>query len=159
MKEKNILNNKEQKFILTELKKYEDPNAAVVECLKYVQQRLKWISLDVIKEVSQIVSVPVSKIESIATFYSQIFRQPVGKNIIKYCDGVVCYINGYKKIEKTMSNYLKITPGNTTKDKKFTLIPICCLGNCDNSPTIMINENLFSNVTNRKIINILENLR
>ncbi|WP_343190049.1 NADH-quinone oxidoreductase subunit NuoE [Buchnera aphidicola] len=155
---KKILSKEEKTFILKELNKYKNPDAVIIEILKFVQKRLRWISLDTIKEISKIISVPASKIDSIATFYNQIFRRPVGKNIIKYCDGVVCYINGYEKIEAELSNYLKIQPGNTTKDKKFTLIPICCLGNCHNSPTIMINENLFSNVTKKSIITILDNI-
>ncbi|BGI51352.1 MAG: NADH-quinone oxidoreductase subunit NuoE [Buchnera aphidicola (Ceratovacuna japonica)] len=156
---KIMLNKVEKKFVIEELKKYKNPEASVVESLKFVQKRLRWISLDVMNEISRIISVPVSKIESIATFYNHIFRKPVGKNIVKYCDGVVCYINGYKKIKNVISKHLKIKPGQTTKDNKFTLIPICCLGNCNNSPTIMINENLFSNVNITSSIDILERIK
>ncbi|WP_343154885.1 NADH-quinone oxidoreductase subunit NuoE [Buchnera aphidicola (Pseudoregma panicola)] len=154
-----MINEKEKEFILKELEKYENSDAVVVESLKFVQKRLRWISLETMSEISKIISVPVSKIESIATFYNQIFRKPVGKNVIKYCDGVVCYINGYKKIKNAISKHLNICDGCTTKDNNFTLIPICCLGNCDNSPTIMINENLFSNITVKSVVNILESIK
>ncbi|WP_343188317.1 NADH-quinone oxidoreductase subunit NuoE [Buchnera aphidicola (Ceratoglyphina bambusae)] len=153
------LSVKEKKFILKEIKKYNNSDAAIIESLKFVQRRLNWISSDIMLEISKILLVPVSKIESIATFYSQIFRRPVGKNIIRYCDGVVCYINGYKNIEKSLSNYLNICPGQTTKNNKFTLLPVCCLGNCDKSPTMMINENLFSNINTKSAISILENFK
>lgn len=94
--------------------------------------------------------------ESVATFYSQIYRQPVGRNIIRYCDSVVCYLTGYEKIKKFLEDYLCVETGNTTKDGRFTLLPVCCLGNCDKGPTIMINEDLHSRLNPDLIPNLLE---
>ncbi|MCX2956100.1 MAG: NAD(P)H-dependent oxidoreductase subunit E, partial [Candidatus Portiera aleyrodidarum] len=76
--------------------------------------------------------------------------------VIRYCDSVVCYITGYTKIKKTLKKILKIEIGQTTKDKRFTLLPICCLGNCDKGPTIMINDDIYSSITSGKISNVLE---
>lgn len=94
-----------------------------------------------------------------ATFYSQIFRQPVGRNIIRYCDSVVCFLTGYQKIKITLEKYLKIKIGETTEDKRFTLLPVCCLGNCDKGPTIMINEDTYSLLTPESIPCLLESYK
>ena len=97
-----------------------------------------------------------SEIEGIATFYSQIFRQPVGRNIIRYCDSVVCFLTGYEIIKTTLENSLKIKTGETSKDNRFTLLPVCCLGNCDKAPTLMINEDTYSFLNAESIKHLLE---
>ncbi|QTM69467.1 NADH-quinone oxidoreductase subunit NuoE [Buchnera aphidicola (Hormaphis cornu)] len=144
-----------------ELKKksYKNSRAASIEALKIVQKRLGWISKQSMVSIAKILNLPVAEIESIATFYSQIFRKPVGENIIKYCDSMVCYIMGYKEIKQSLFKILNIRSGETTVDRKFTLLPVCCLGNCDKAPTIMINEDLFSNVTPKSILCILESYK
>lgn len=150
-------------FEINEIEKqkkyYESCRAIIIEALKIVQKERGWVSDQVIIAISKVLNINASDIESVATFYSQIYRQPVGRNIIRYCDSVVCYITGYKKIKKVLEKHLLIKKGHTTVDKRFTLLPICCLGNCDNSPTIMINEDLHSNLTPESILNVLESYK
>ncbi|WWP02208.1 MAG: NADH-quinone oxidoreductase subunit NuoE [Candidatus Dasytiphilus stammeri] len=156
IKNKFILTVKEKNAIEKEKKKYELARAASIEALKIVQDSHGWVPDDAIYAIAKILQIPSTEVEEVATFYSQIFRQPVGRHIIQYCDSSVCYINGYKKIQETIENKLKIKPGQTTYDKKFTLLPICCLGNCDKSPTLMIDKKTYGNVTPKNIIKILE---
>lgn len=159
MKEKKLvfqLTDKEINEIKKEKKKYENPQAASIEALKIVQKKRGWISDNAIYAISKILKIPVSELEGIATFYSQIFRKPVGKYIIRYCDSFVCYITGYTSIKKRIEKILNIKPGQTTLDKKFTLLPTCCLGTCDKSPTIMINEDIYYFVTPEIILTLLE---
>ncbi len=127
--------------------------------MKIVQKQRGWVSDQAIIEISKILNISLSDIEGIATFYSQIYRQPVGRNIIRYCDSVVCYLTGYQKIKKALEKHLSIKTGQTTLDKRFTLLPICCLGNCDKSPTIMINEDLHSKLTPESIPHLLESYK
>ncbi len=91
--------------------------------------------------------IPASDVEGVATFYSQIFRQPVGRHVIRYCDSVVCHITGYQGIQSAIESHLKIKPGQTTFDGRFTLLPTCCLGNCDKGPNMMIDEDTHSHLT------------
>ncbi|MDE5285753.1 MAG: NADH-quinone oxidoreductase subunit NuoE, partial [Buchnera aphidicola] len=115
-----------------------------------------WISDPAIYAIAKILKINPIEIESIATFYSQIFRKPIGRNLIRYCDSVVCYITGYKKVEKTLKKILQINIGETTSDKRFTLLPICCLGNCDKGPTLMINDDVYSHINSGLVLNLLE---
>ncbi|BAP58316.1 NADH-quinone oxidoreductase subunit NuoE [Candidatus Tachikawaea gelatinosa] len=160
-----VFNNNESKIVLsdeeiyaieTEKKKYAHARAVVIEALKIVQKKRGWISDQAIFAISKILKISISDIEGIATFYSQIFRQPVGKHIIRYCDSVVCYINGYESIVKEITKILKIQPGETTEDGIFTLLPVCCLGNCDKSPTLMINNKTYNCVKSNQIQFLLE---
>ncbi|QJC32617.1 NADH-quinone oxidoreductase subunit NuoE [Enterobacteriaceae endosymbiont of Donacia dentata] len=151
-----ILNEKELKIINKIKNHYKCNNAAILEILIFFQKKYGWISDEIIIFISDILNVHPSEIDSIATFYSQIFRSPVGKYVIKYCDSIVCYITGYKKILKNITTKLKILPGQTTTDNLFTLIPICCLGHCENSPVIMINEKIYNSLTINSFNKILD---
>ncbi|WP_156265099.1 NADH-quinone oxidoreductase subunit NuoE, partial [Enterococcus faecium] len=97
--------------------------------------------------IADVLGIPASDVEGVATFYSQIFRQPVGRHVIRYCDSVVCHITGYQGIQAAIEKKLNIKPGQTTFDGRFTLLPTCCLGNCDKGPTMMIDEDTHSHLT------------
>ncbi|QFQ32003.1 NADH-quinone oxidoreductase subunit NuoE [Buchnera aphidicola] len=154
-----VLSTHEINEIENQKKYYENYKAVAIEALKIVQKQRGWVSDLAIIEIAKILNINSSDIESVATFYSQIYRQPVGRNIIRYCDSVVCYLTGYQKIKKALENHLSIKTGCTTVDKRFTLLPICCLGNCDKSPTIMINEDLYSKLTPESVLNLLESYK
>jgi len=154
-----ILSSFEIDEIEKQKKYYENYRAIIIEALKIVQKKRGWVPDSAIVEIAKILNISSSDIESVATFYSQIYRQPVGRNIIRYCDSVVCYLMGYQKIKKVLENHLSIKKGDTTLDKRFTLLPVCCLGNCDKSPTIMINEDLYSKLTPESTINLLESYK
>ncbi|WP_225639657.1 NADH-quinone oxidoreductase subunit NuoE [Candidatus Profftia sp. (ex Adelges kitamiensis)] len=139
-----------------EKKHYEDPRAVSIEALKIVQKKYGWVPDRAIHDIANILNMPATEVEGVATFYSQIFRQPVGRHVIYYCDSIVCYINGYEEIQSTLECKLNIKPGQTTCDGRFTLLPTCCLGNCDKGPTIMIDENTYTYMTPTNTINILE---
>lgn len=106
--------------------------------------------------IASLLGIPASDVEGVATFYSQIYRQPVGRHIIRYCDSVVCHITGYQGIETEIIKLLQIAPGQTTADGRFTLLPTCCLGNCDKGPTMMIDEDTHSHVKPSDIQRLLE---
>lgn len=152
-------------FVLTEVERaeiegekhhYEDARAASIEALKIVQKNRGWVEDGAIHAIAEVLGIPASDVEGVATFYSQIFRQPVGRHIIRYCDSVVCHITGYQGLEAEIINQLNIRPGQTTQDGRFTLLPTCCLGNCDKGPTMMIDEDTHSYVQPEDIKKLLE---
>lgn len=135
--------------------KYKDNYSISIESLKIIQKYRHWISDKSLKAISKYLNIHINYLEEISTFYSKIFRRPVGRHIINYCDSFVCYIKNYESIKVILEEKLKIKTGNTTKDNRFTLLTTCCLGNCDKSPVIMINEDTYTNVIPRYIDNIL----
>ena len=100
--------------------------------------------------------IPASDVEGVATFYSQIFRQPVGRHIIRVCDSMTCYIGGHENVLGGIQSQLGIGPGQTTADNRFTLLPVCCLGNCDKAPALMIDDDTFGDVTAEGVAALLE---
>jgi len=116
--------------------------AAVIEALKIVQQHRGWISDESVEAIAEYLDMSPEEVDSVATFYNLIFRKPVGRNIILLCDSISCYVMGYGKLYEALQKELKIRFGETTDDKKFTLLPNACLGCCDHSPALMIGEDL-----------------
>ena len=90
-----MLTDKEKTEIQAELQKYEQKRAACVEALKIVQRHRGWVSDENLQHVAQILDMSPAELDSIATFYSMIFRKPVGRHVILICDSVSCWIMGY----------------------------------------------------------------
>ncbi len=90
------LSEAERAAIEHEMHHYEDPRAASIEALKIVQKQRGWVPDGAIYAIAKVLGIPASDVEGVATFYSQIFRQPVGRHVIRYCDSVVCHITGYQ---------------------------------------------------------------
>lgn len=123
---------------------YEDARAASIEALKIVQKQRGWVPDGAIPAIAGVLGIADSDVEGVATFYSQIFRQPVGRHVIRLCDSVVCFITGYQSVLQALQDQLGIGLGQTTADGRFTLLPVCCLGNCDKGPTLMIDDDTHS---------------
>jgi len=83
----------------------------------------------------------------------------VGRNIILLCDSISCYVMGYEKIYDHLKEQLHIQFGETTLDARFTLLPNACLGACDHAPTLMINNDLYKDLTNNQLDEILKNYK
>jgi len=95
------------------------------------------------------------EVDGVATFYSRIYRKPVGKNVILLCDSVSCMIMGYESLYEYISGKLGIRFGETTPDNRFTLLPNSCLGDCDHAPALMINNDHFNKLTVERIDELL----
>jgi NADH-quinone oxidoreductase subunit E len=112
--------------------------AAMLEALKLVQAAEGWVSDAHLAEAASTLGVTTAEIDSLATFYSHIFRSPVGETIILLCDGLSCYLNGADQVRDAVMAKLGIGFGETTPDGKFTLINVCCVGGCDRAPAALV---------------------
>ncbi|MFR0653070.1 NADH-quinone oxidoreductase subunit NuoE [Pantoea sp. SIMBA_079] len=151
-----VLSEAEHHAIEHEKHHYEDARAASIEALKIVQKARGWVPDGAIHAIANVLDIPASDVEGVATFYSQIYRTPVGRHVIRYCDSVVCHITGYQGIQAALEQNLNIKPGQTTADGRFTLLPTCCLGNCDKGPTMMVNDDTHVHLTPEGIASLLE---
>ncbi len=133
--------------LLAEIDRTETRQAACIEALQIVQRHLGWISNETLREIADFLNMTPDELEGVATFYNHIHRKPVGRHVILVCDSVVCWIEGVEEILEHIRATLHIEPGETTSDGLFTLLPVQCLGACDNAPALMIDEELFTNLT------------
>ncbi|WP_019342746.1 MULTISPECIES: NADH-quinone oxidoreductase subunit NuoE [Stutzerimonas] len=151
-----VLSETERSAIEHEMHHYEDPRAASIEALKIVQKARGWVPDGACDAIGEILGIPASDVEGVATFYSQIFRVPVGRHIIRVCDSMTCYIGGHESVLDSIRNEIGIEPGQTSTDGRFTLIPVCCLGNCDKAPALMIDDDTFGDVQPGGVAQLLE---
>lgn len=150
------LSEAERSAIEHEMHHYEDPRAASIEALKIVQKARGWVPDGAADAIGAILGIPASDVEGVATFYSQIFRQPVGRHIIRVCDSMTCFVGGHENVLASLKDQLGIVPGQTTADGRFTLLPVCCLGNCDKAPAVMIDDDTFGNLDGDSVAELLE---
>lgn len=125
---------------------YQTQQAAVVEVLRIVQDSRGWVSDDALRDIAGYLDLSPAFIESLATFYSMIFRRPVGRHVIMVCDSVCCWMDGAEDLISALSEHLGAGLGETTEDGRFTLLPVVCLGACDQSPAMLIDWHLHGNV-------------
>ncbi|MEJ2695524.1 MAG: NADH-quinone oxidoreductase subunit NuoE [Candidatus Sulfobium sp.] len=145
-----MLTEEERREIEEELRRYTHKRAACIEALKIVQRHRGWIS-DEIHDIAGMLDMSVDELDDVATFYSLIFRRPVGRHVILICDSVSCYVTGYEPLRDYLGERLGIGLGETTADGRFTLLPTACLGACDLAPVMMIDDVLYGNLTPEKI--------
>ncbi|MEX6687284.1 NADH-quinone oxidoreductase subunit NuoE [Danxiaibacter flavus] len=150
------LSEKEKHEIDHEVSLVPFKKAAVIEALKIVQKYRRWVSDESVEAVAQYLEMSAAEVDSVATFYNLIYRKPVGKHVILLCDSISCYVMGYGKIYQALQKQLNVQFGQTTKDNVFTLLPNVCLGCCDHAPAMMIDEDLYEDVKEDQLLEILK---
>jgi len=139
-----------------EMGHYEDPRAASIEALKAVQKHRGWVPDAAIDAIAAVIGIPASDVEGVATFYNMIFRRPVGRHVIKVCDSISCFLTGYDALKDALMAHTGLGYGETGADGRYTLLPVCCLGNCDKGPTLMIDEDTHGPVAPADVPALLE---
>lgn len=151
-----MLSTQEIQEIDKEISMVPQRKAACIEALKIVQQHRGWVSDESLHAVATYIDMSVDELDSVATFYNLIFRKPVGRNIILLCDSISCYVMEYQGLYDYLQKQLHIKFGETTADNRFTLLPNACLGACDHAPVMMVNNELYKDLTEEKLDDILK---
>lgn len=146
-----MLNAEEINEIETEAAHYPRRDAVCIDALKIVQRHRGWVSDESVRDIAGHIGMSPTDVDSIATFYNLIFRRPVGRHVIMYCDSVSCWVVDQDRVRGHLQERLGIQPGQTTADDRFTLLPIVCLGCCDHAPAMMVDGDLHSDLDARKI--------
>ena len=118
-----------------------------------------WLSDDALNAVAELTEQPTIAVKSVATFYTMYHLDEVGENVVEVCKTLSCKLNGADKIQETIEKHLKIGLGETTGDKKFTLLPCECLGACVNAPIVKINDDFYEDLSDENIVEILDKLK
>jgi NADH-quinone oxidoreductase subunit E len=135
------------------------PREMVVDVMLALQEHYGFLSDDAVEAVAMLLGMSPLEVEELATFYTFIYREPVGKYVIHVCDSVICWMDGFESIQDYLCRKLDIAVGDTSADGLFTLLPVCCIGYCDMSPAMLINRKVYGNLTPQKIDEILDKLK
>lgn len=131
-------------------------SAVAIDALKIVQKYHGWVSDESLKGLAEYLDMSAAELDGIATFYSLIYRHPVGEKVVSLCDSVTCWIKGYDQLRLHISTGLGVGLGETTADNRFTFLPTPCLGACDRAPVMMVGEETHLDLTEEKIDQILD---
>lgn len=151
-----MLSDKEKQAIDMEIAKFPRRQNACLDALLAVQKERGYISDETLSLVAEYLDMSATELDGIASFYNLIYRKPVGLFVIRLCDSVSCYILGYEEVKQTIKEEIGIDFGQTTDDKKFTLLPAQCLGACDKACAMMINDELYTNLKKESVKAIIK---
>ena len=138
--------------------KYPQPRSALIPSLQVAQEEIGYLPPFAMQEIAGIFGLSSSDVSEVASFYTLLFKKPVGKYVIQVCTNISCLLRDSEEIMAHLQKRLGIRPGETTSDGKFTLIEVECLASCGTAPVVQINENYHENLTPEKLDSILDSL-
>jgi NADH-quinone oxidoreductase subunit E len=147
-----------KKKIEEALARYPRKEAAILPLLHAAQQEFGSISSDAEKLIAQILGVKPIRVREVMTFYTMLSREPLGKYHIQVCSNLSCSLSGAEMLIDHLQKKLKVKPGQTTADKKFSLSLVECLGACEMAPCMMVNFDYYGNLDKKKVDRILDGL-
>ena len=131
---------------------------ALIPILQRAQKAYGYLPKEVLREISDRLSISLSRVFGVATFYSQFHLAPRGRHVIQQCDGTACHVRGASRIISTVERELGIKAGETTPDLKLTYEVVYCLGCCAIGPSAMVDGQVMGNLTPDKMIQVIEEL-
>jgi len=133
-------------------------SGSLIPLLQSAQDSYGYIPEKIIYYISELTNKPPAEIYGVITFYSQFRLKPIGKNLIRICEGTACHVNGAKSVLSVLQEELGISTGETTDDGNYSLVSVACLGCCSLAPVMMINDETFGNLTSDKIKKALKEI-
>lgn len=128
----------------------------LIMILQAIQKRYNYLPEPALLYVSQKMGVPLSEIYGVGTFYKTFSIQPRGRNIISVCLGTACHVRGAYRLNDRLQEILNIEDGETTRDGRFTLEVVRCVGCCSHGPIVKINEDIHSGIGPDEVQKILQ---
>jgi NADH-quinone oxidoreductase subunit E len=130
--------------------------SSLIPLLQDVQNFYGYLPQNILQEVADFVEMPLSRVYGVATFYNQFRLIPLGENVIRVCRGTACHVKNSANILYALETALGIKAGETTRDKKFTIEVVACIGACSIAPVITVNDDYFGRITVKDIPKIIK---
>lgn len=127
----------------------------LIPILSEVNRSVGYLPTEALNEISRLTHVPQSQVFSVATFYRMLSTEKLGRHVIQFCESAPCHVVGGRQVWETLQDTLNLEPGQTSPDGKWTLATVSCLGVCGVGPVIVIDEDMYGNVTPAQIPEIL----
>ncbi len=133
-----------------------DYESNLIAILQQTQDEYGYLPKSVMKEISKLTDVPLTRIFGVVTFYSQFTLIPRGKHAIKICNGTACHVRGVDEVKERVKEHLNVTEGETTADYQFTLETVACIGTCFLAPVMMVDDRYFGKLTTDTVTDIVK---
>jgi NADH-quinone oxidoreductase subunit E len=135
--------------------KYGCETGVLIQLLLEIQRELNWIPPEAITRINKRLKIPVSEIYRVASFYTALSLKPRGLHLVRVCTGTACYVRGAPRILDSVERTLNIRAGETTKDGKFTLETVNCLGCCALGPVVEIDGQYHGKLSSASVKKLL----
>lgn len=143
----------------SDLWKHEGDKGALIPLLQSAQETYGFISEKSIDYISHVTGIPAAEIYGVVTFYAQFRTRPLGKYVVRICNGTACHVNGAKMVYDTLNDELDITYDETTEDGKFSLLSVACIGCCSLAPVMTINDETFGRLDATKLRKVIRQFK
>ena len=150
--EKNALTADIEQFV----EKYGRSRESLLPVLQDIQLKYRYISSFAQQEVARILDIHPVEVYGVTTFYSFLSAEPTGRYNVRLCRTISCDLSGKDAIVRAFERELGIPFGQTTRDNKFTLSYINCMGMCDQGPAILVNDDVHTRLTPESVVDILQ---
>jgi NADH-quinone oxidoreductase subunit E len=134
-------------------------DTSVISIMEKVQAKYRYLPREALLLINERSNVPLSQLYSIATFYNAFSLNPRGKHSLHVCTGTACHVRGAVQILNRLTSQLQIAPGETTKDRLFTLETVNCLGCCALGPVAVMDDEYIGQLTTQKVDKLLKQTR
>ncbi len=150
--------NKKDKFLEEIFSTYKPVKDNLIQILNEVQEHYGYVPKNAQMEISKFLGIPMAEIYGVVTFYSRFTLKPKGKYNIAVCLGTACFVKGSQKIMDRLQERLKIEPGQTTEDGKFSIEETRCVGACGLAPVFTVNGEVYGKATVKKLDEVIDEL-
>ncbi|MEC7640898.1 MAG: NADH-quinone oxidoreductase subunit NuoE [Nitrospinota bacterium] len=147
-----------EKEIEVHLNKYPEKLSALLPLLHIAQRQQSYVTPEAMEEIGRRLDVSPAYVQSVCTFYTMYHTQPVGRHVIRFCINISCYLMGCDSLLQYTADKLNIKVGETTPDRRVTLLQEECLAECCAAPVMRINDTYHVNLTKNSIDQILASL-
>ncbi len=128
----------------------------LLNLLKMAKGQEGFVSPDSLSQIAEDLHIPINEVYGVATFYSFLPVEPIGRNLIRICNNLPCYLKNAATIVESVAKEIGISPGETTADERFTFELTNCIGACDMAPAMLVNDDLHGHLTPEKIRDVLK---
>jgi len=139
------------------LDNYQRDEGMLVSILQDIQAEYNYLPKEALVELSQTLGAPLSQVYSVATFFKAFSLEPRGRHLINVCLGTACHVRGAVRVLEAIERELDIKASKTTKDLKFTLETVNCVGCCALGPVVIIDGEYYGQMKTDKVRALLEN--
>lgn len=141
------------------IRQYGARESAILAILQDIQAEEKYLPKETLEYVSQRMEIPLGQVFRIATFYNALSLKPRGRHKIDVCLGTACHVRGGERILSKLERDLGVSVGETTKDKRFTLESVHCVGCCSLGPVAVIDGDVFGRLSQDKVSGLLKDFK
>jgi len=147
------------KILSEAIEKHGTRRESLLPVLQYVISKERWIKEDTMEDVAKAFGISPSEVYGVATFYSFLDTEPRGKYVIRICRTISCDMAGKMAVLESLKNELKIKVGETTPDGMFTLLETNCMGWCHVGPAMLVNDDVYTELTPEKVVSVIQKYR